>query len=97
MKMKLLTAKQKIPNKIIIPLEDLTYRSQAWPLKELLDGEELQNPIEVYKHTISETPRVGVGKIHYKEKLYSVHKGSQLVQAAIDLGYTHIEGVIING
>ena len=94
--MKLLTAKQKIPNKIIIPLEDLTYRSQAWPLKELLDGESLNYPIEVKEHIVSEVPRYGVMGIPYIEKEYSVWRGSQRVQAAIKLGYTHIEGVIIN-
>ena len=32
-----------------------------------------------------------------QEKEYSVFRGSQRVQAAIQLGYTHIEGIIING
>jgi hypothetical protein len=94
--MKLLKAKQKNLKKINIPLEDLTYIKSMPPLKELLDGEELQIPIEVRKHIISETPRYGVAKTLYKEKLYSVHRGSQRVQAAKQLGYTHIEGVIIN-
>jgi len=35
--------------------------------------------------------------IPYIEKNYSVWRGSQRVQAAKQLGYTHIEGVIING
>ena len=34
--------------------------------------------------------------IPYIEKRYSVKKGSQRVAAAKKLGYTHIEGVIIN-
>ena len=94
--MKLLTAKQKVPNKIIIPLEDLTHIKSMTPLKELLDGEELQNPIEVKKHTISLQPRKGVGGIPYAEKQYSVWRGSQRVQAALKLGYTHIEGIVVN-
>jgi hypothetical protein len=32
----------------------------------------------------------------YIEKPYSVYKGSQRIQAALQLGYTHIEGIIVN-
>jgi hypothetical protein len=67
------------------------------PLKEILNGEELQNPIEVKEHVVSDVPRYGVMGIPYIEKNYSVWRGSQRVQAAKQLGYTHIEGVIING
>tara|TARA_B100001057_G_C22550892_1_gene833386 strand:- start:381 stop:635 length:255 start_codon:yes stop_codon:yes gene_type:complete len=66
------------------------------PLPELLAGEELQFPIEVRKHIISNTPRKGVGGVEYIEKEYSVFRGSQRVQAALKLGYTHIEGVVLN-
>jgi len=66
------------------------------PLPELLDGEELINPIEVQEHIISEVPRYGAMGIPYIEKQYSVWKGSQRVQAAKQMGYTHIQGVIIN-
>ena len=66
------------------------------PLPELLNGEKLLNPIEVKKHTYSLTPRKGVGGKPYAEKKYSVWRGSQRVQAALQLGYTHIEGVIVN-
>ena len=66
------------------------------PLPELLSGEELQNPIEVRQHHYSLTPRKGVGGKAYEEKRYSVFRGSQRVQAAIKLGYTHIEGIVIN-
>ena len=94
--MKLLTAKQKVPNKIAIPLKDLIHIKSMPPLKEILNGEELQNPIEVKKHTISLQPRKGVGGVPYAEKQYSVWRGSQRVQAALKLGYTHIEGIVIN-
>ena len=59
------------------------------PLPELLNGEELQNPIEVMKHKVSDKPRYGAG-VPYNEKEYSVWRG-QRVQAAKQLGYTHIE------
>jgi hypothetical protein len=66
------------------------------PLKELLNGEDMIEPIEVIKHNISDTPRMGAVDQPYIEKQYSVWKGSQRIQAAIKLGYTHIEGIIIN-
>jgi hypothetical protein len=54
----------------------------------------MEQPIEVFKHKISETPRMGVGGKPYIEKKYSVHKGSQRVTRAIQLGYTHIEAIV---
>tara|TARA_Y100000004_G_scaffold163099_1_gene192232 strand:- start:199 stop:486 length:288 start_codon:yes stop_codon:yes gene_type:complete len=83
-------------NKIEFDISNLVYIKSMTPLKELLEGEEMQNPIEVQKHVISDKPRYGVGGVPYKEKEFSVWRGSQRVQAAIKLGYTHIEGVIIN-
>ena len=35
-------------------------------------------------------------KVPYSEKRYSVFRGSQRVQAALKLGYTHIEAIVIN-
>ena len=66
------------------------------PLPELLKGEDMQNPIEVKQHSYSLIPRKGVGGKAYNEKKYSVFRGSQRVQAALKLGYTHIEGIVIN-
>jgi hypothetical protein len=66
------------------------------PLKELLNGEQLENPIEVLKHKIIDEPRYGVGGVPYIEKEYSVWRGSQRVKAAIKMGYTHIEAVVID-
>ena len=94
--MKLLKAKQNQQNKIVVELSKIHYIKSMTPLKQLLDGEDLKNPIEVRKHTYSLTPRFGVNGVPYAEKQYSVFRGSQRVQAAIKLGYTHIEGVIIN-
>ena len=39
---------------------------------------------------------MGAQGIPYKEKRYSISKGSQRVEAAKKLGYTHIEGIIVN-
>ena len=54
----------------------------------------MEQPIEVFKHKISKTPRMGAAGKPYAEKLYSVHKGSQRVTRAIQLGYTHIEAIV---
>ncbi len=94
--MKILKAKTSHPKAKIIPISDLIYIKSMSPLPELIEGEELINPIEVQEHIISEAPRYGAMGIPYIEKQYSVWRGSQRVNAAIELGYTHIEGVIIN-
>tara|TARA_A200000159_G_scaffold107086_1_gene99859 strand:+ start:299 stop:469 length:171 start_codon:yes stop_codon:yes gene_type:complete len=54
----------------------------------------MENPIQVFKHKISKTPRMGVGGKPYTEKLYSVHVGGQRVTRAVQLGYTHIEAIV---
>jgi len=54
------------------------------------------NPIEIEKRIISDTPRKGAAGKPYNEHQYAVHKGSSRIQAAVKLGYTHIEGIIIN-
>ncbi len=95
--MKLLKAKVNLKNKIVVDISELQYIKSMTPLPELLEGEELVNPIEVRKYELSETPRKGVNGIAYAEKNFSVFRGSQRVQAAKQLGYTHIEAVIING
>ena len=94
--MKLLKAQKQVPTKIILEIDKIHYIKSMTPLPELLNGEELQNPIEVRKHAYSSQPRKGVGGKSYAEKEYSVFRGSQRVQAAIKMGYTHIEGVIID-
>ena len=94
--MKLLKAQQQTPNKIILEIDKIHYIKSMTPLPELLNGEELQNPIEVRKHAYSSQPRKGVGGKSYAEKEYSVFRGSQRVQAAIKMGYTHIEGVLLD-
>ena len=83
-------------NKIILEIGRIHYIKSMTPLPELLSGEKLQNPIEVRQHSYSLQPRKGVGGKSYSEKKYSVFRGSQRVQAALKMGYTHIEGVILD-
>ena len=94
--MKLLKAKAETHKKIILEINKIHYIKSMTPLPELLSGEPLLNPIEVRQHTYSLQPRKGINGKAYAEKQYSVFRGSQRVQAAISMGYTHIEGVVIN-
>jgi len=94
--MKLLKAKAETHKKIILEINKIHYIKSMTPLPELLSGEPLLNPIEVRQHTYSLQPRKGINGKAYAEKQYSVFRGSQRVQAAIKMGYTHIEGVILD-
>ena len=94
--MKLLKAKLQNQKKKIFQISDLNYVKNGLALQAILDGEEMINPIEIEVRIISDTPRQGaVGKPYFEHK-YAVHKGSSRIQAAVKLGYTHIEGIIIN-
>ena len=94
--MKILKAKKNYLNKQIFQISDLSYITRMTPLKELLNGEEMIEPIVIIKHEISKDKRLGANGENFKEKKYSVYQGSQRIQAAIQLGYTHIEGIIEN-
>jgi len=94
--MKILKAKTSHPKKQIFQISDLTYIRSMTPLKELLNGEDMIDPIQVVKHEILNEVRYGASGVPYKEKRWSVYKGSQRIQAALKLGYTHIEGIITN-
>jgi len=72
--MKLLKAKQDNPKKIILEISNLVYIKSMTPLPELLNGEELQNPIEVQKHEVSDKPRYGVNGVPYIEKHFTTDK-----------------------
>jgi len=94
--MKILQAKRNYLNKQIFKISDLTYITRINPLKELLNGEDMIEPIEIMKHEQSENLRLGANGVNFVEKKYSVWRGNQRIQAALQLGYTHIEGIIIN-
>jgi len=94
--MKILKAKTSHQKKQIFQISDLTYIRSMTPLKELMNGEEMNDPIQVVKHELSDEVRYGASGVPYIEKRWSVYKGSQRIQAALKLGYTHIEGIITN-
>lgn len=98
--MKILKAKRSHPKKTILKISDLDYikyyEQNGIYLQDLSKEFEMVEPIEINQHEISKTPRYGVKGQPYKEKKYSVVKGNQRVTLAKKLGYTHIEGVILN-
>ena len=95
-KMKILKSKKNYINKQIFQINDLSYVTRMTPLKELLDGQDMIEPIKVLKHEISKNKRIGANGVNFEEKKYSVWEGNQRIQAALQLGYTHIEGIIVN-
>ena len=56
----------------------------------------MNDPIEVIEHSISPTPRMGVGGQLYIEKQYSVKRGSSRISYAVANGYNAIEGIIVD-
>ena len=60
--MKLLKAKADNQKKIILEISKIHYIKSMTPLPELLEGEEMQNPIEVRQHSYSLQPRKGVNE-----------------------------------
>ena len=98
--MKTLKAKILHPKKQTLKISELTYNQHYEKYNVKLDQgvdkitDIMEQPIEVFKHKISDTPRYGVGGKLYKEKLYSVIKGGQRVTQAVRLGYDAIEGII---
>ena len=98
--MKTLKARISHPRKKTLKISDLSfnqhYTKYNVPLDQGVDKikDIMEQPIEVFKHEISKTPRMGVGGKTYIEKQYSVHKGSQRVTRAIQLGYSHIEAIV---
>jgi hypothetical protein len=98
--MKLLKAKTSHPKKKIFPISDLSYikyyEQNNIYLQDFTKDFNMIYPIEIEKREISKTPRIGALGIPYIEKRYTVLKGNQRVTLAKKLGYTHIEGIIVN-
>ena len=93
--MKILKAKTSHPKKKTILISDLVFIKKD-PLPELMNGEQMIDPIQIQEHNISPVERMGANGHIYKEKRYTTYKGSQRINAAIQLGYDAIEGIIIN-
>ena len=98
--MKTLKAKTLHPKKQILKISDLTYNKHYTKYDVKLDQgvdkitDIMEQPIEVFKHQVNDTPRVGALGKAYKEKQFSVQVGGQRVTRAVELGYTHIEAIV---
>ena len=102
--MKVLKAKTSHPKKQIFQISDLNYNHYYEKnnsklvngAEDILNGAEMIDPIQVKKYSNSNvSERYGANGKVYRERIYGVWKGNQRVTAAIKLGYTHIEGIII--
>ena len=82
--MKLLKAKQKHPKKTIFQISNLSYVKNGIMLQDILDGKEMEDAVLIEHDT---NPNY--------DKEYFVFKGSSRIEAAVKMGYTHIEGIII--
>jgi len=98
--MKILKAKTSHPKKKILKISDISYikyyEENEVYLQDLSKKFNMINAIEVEQRHISKTPRMGALGIPYIEKRYTVLKGNQRITLAKKLGYTHIEGIIVN-
>ena len=82
--MKLLKAKQKHPKKKIFQISKLSYVKNGIMLQDILDGKEMNEPVTIVHDT---NPNY--------DKEYFVDRGSSRIEAAVKMGFTHIEGIII--
>ena len=82
--MKLSKAKQKHPKKTIFQISNLSYVKNGIMLQDILDGKEMKDAVLIEHDT---NPNY--------DKEYFVFKGSSRIEAAVKMGYTHIEGIII--
>ena len=82
--MKLLKANHKHPKKTIFQISKLGYVKNGIMLQDILDGKEMIDAVLIEHDT---NPNY--------DKEYFVFKGSSRIEAALKMGYTHIEGIII--
>ena len=103
--MNVLRSKVKKKNSQYFDISDLYYILRDTN-EDVLETGILINPIVVYRivyenYSKDGPPRYGVGGVPYIPgclgKTYIVHKGNSRVPAALELGYTHIEGIIDEG
>jgi len=99
--MNVLQSQVKKKNSQYLDISDLAFIPEKYRgiNKDVLETGILINPIVVYP--ISGELKMGAGGAFYREgsigKKYQVHKGNSRVPAALKLGYSHIEGIIIDG
>ena len=83
--MKLLRAKQSHPKKTIFQISKLGYVKNGIMLQDILEGKEMNEAVTIV-HDINPN----------YDKEFFVDRGSSRIEAAVKMGFTHIEGIIIN-
>ena len=103
-----LTSKQKHPNSEYYDIQLLAYSPTREINEDVVETGIMLHPIEVYlieNDLECSAPqgqlRFGAGGALYKTnncigKKYIVHKGNSRAGAAIQMGYTHIEGYLLH-
>jgi|TARA_R110000824_G_scaffold194936_2_gene377584 hypothetical protein len=97
--MKVLRAKEKRPNIHSFKISDLKIQASRAINDDVVKTGVMLHPIEIRDRRDMRTDNLrygGAGAL-YVHKDYDVWRGNSRVKAAIDMGYTHIEGVFLDG
>ena len=97
--MKVLRAQEKQPNTHSFKISDLTIVNAREINEDVVKTGVMLHPVEIRdrRNMITDKPKYGAGGVLYVQKDYDVWRGNSRVKAAIHLGYTHIEGVFLDG
>ena len=97
--MKVLRAKEKRPNIHSFKISDLKIQASRAINDDVVKTGVMLHPIEIRDRRDMRTDNLrygGAGAL-YVHKDYDVWRGNSRVKAAIEMGYTHIEGVFLDG
>ena len=97
--MKVLRAQEKQPNTHSFKISDLKIVNAREINEDVVKTGVMLQPVEIRdrRNMITDKPKYGAGGVLYVQKDYDVWRGNSRVKAAIHLGYTHIEGVFLDG
>ena len=97
--MKVLRSKEKRPNTHSFKISDLKIIAGREINDDVVKTGVMLHPIEIRDRRDMRTDNLrygGAGAL-YVHKDYDVWRGNSRVKAAIEMGYTHIEGVFLDG
>tara|TARA_B100001750_G_C15363828_1_gene523630 strand:+ start:17 stop:310 length:294 start_codon:yes stop_codon:yes gene_type:complete len=97
--MKVLRAQEKQLNTHSFKISDLKIVNAREINEDVVKTGVMLHPVEIRdrRDMITDKPKYGAGGVLYVQKDYDVWRGNSRVKAAIHLGYTHIEGVFLDG
>ena len=97
--MKVLKSKEKWPNTHSFKISDLKIIAGREINDDVVKTGVMLHPIEIRDRRDMRTDnlRYGANGALYVHKDYDVWRGNSRVKAAIHMGYTHIEGVFLDG